>query len=338
VIQEPIQPTSSPPQGSTRTRRHDGLLFAIVVAVGLALAVVIVVMAQRPSPSETPLAFVAGASPSADAIAKPNGKNDNGQARKLDKANKLNNGNGRDKANGAPGRGPITIRSIAGSALSLGTEDGWSRTITVTSATAITKGGQTIAVGDLNVGDEIRFGQTRNTDGTYTITAIVVPTPEAGGDVTAVDATTITVKGKGGAARVITVNGSTVYKLGSAAGTKADVKVGVRVAAQGSVSGDTFTAITVRIQPAEVGGVVTGKTSDSITVKRGDGSTTVIHVTSKTTYEHKGTAAATLADVAVGDRVSAEGTLRTDGSIDATSVEGQAPKVKKPAPAASAAP
>ena len=127
------------------------------------------------------------------------------------------------------------------------------------------------------------------------------------------------------------MNGATVYKLGSAAGSKADVKVGVRVAAPGTVSGDTFTAITVRIQPAEIGGIVTGKTGDSITVKRGDGSTAVIHVTSKTTYEHKGKDAATLADVAVGDRVSAEGTLRADGSIDATSVEGQAPKVKKPA-------
>jgi hypothetical protein len=208
----------------------------------------------------------------------------------------------------------------------------------VTSATTITKGGQTVAVDALKVGDEIRFSQTRNADGTYAITAIVVPTPVAGGDVTAVDATTITVTGKGGVTRVITVNDATVYKLGSATGSKADVKVGVRVAAQGTVSGDTFTAITVRIQPAEIGGVVTGKTGDSITVKRGDGSSAVIHVTAKTTYEHKGKDAATLADVAVGDRVSAEGTLRADGSIDATSVEGQAPKVKKAAPAASAAP
>jgi Domain of unknown function (DUF5666) len=335
VIQDPVQPTSSPPQGSTRTRRDESVLVALVVALGLALAVVIVVMAQRPSPSETPLALVAGASPSAGASAKPDA--DNGQGGKPDKASKLDKGNG-NKGNSAPGRGPITIRSIAGSALSLGTEDGWTRTITVTSSTVITKGGQTATVDALKVGDEIRFSQTRNSDGTYAITAIVVPTPVAGGEVTAVDATTITVTGKGGATRVITVNGATVYKLGSAAGSKADVKVGVRVTAQGTVSGDTFTAITVRIQPAEVGGTVTGKTSDSITVKHGDASTTVIHVTSKTTYEHKGKAAATLADVAVGDRVSAEGTLRPDGSLDATSVQGQAPKVKKPAAGASAAP
>ena len=195
-------------------------------------------MAQSASPPETPIALAAGASPSADASAKPDGKDDNEQGQKLDKANKLNNGN---KGAGGPGRGPITIRSIAGSTLSLGTEDNWTRTITVTSSTVITKGGQTVAVEALKVGDEIRFSQTRNADGTYTITAIVVRTPEAGGEVTAVDATTITVKGKGGTTRVITVNGSTVYKLGSAAGSKADVKVGVRVAARGRSAGHTFT-------------------------------------------------------------------------------------------------
>ena len=329
MIQEPVQPTSNPTPSSTGKRRNDGLLFAVVVAVGLALAVVVIVMTQRPTPADTPLALVAGASPSADPDAKPQG---NGQGQKPDKANKLG------KGNSAPGRGQITIQSIAGSALSLGTEDGWTRTITVTSSTVITKGGQPVSVDALKVGDEIRFSQTRNPDGTYAVTAIVVQTPVAGGEVTAVDSTTITVKGKGGVTRVITVNNATVYRLGSAAGSKADVEVGVRVAAAGMVSGDTFTAITVRIQPATIGGIVTGKTGDSITVKRGDGSTAVIHVTSKTTYEHKGKDSATLADVAVGDRVSAAGTLRPDGSIDATSVEGHAQRVKKPAPAASAAP
>ena len=167
----------------------------------------------------------------------------------------------------------------------------------------------------------------------------MVPTPVAGGEVTAVDATSITVKGKGGTARVLTVNGSTGYKLGSAAGTKADVKVGSKVIAQGTEKGDAFTAITVTILPSEVGGVVTAKTANSITVKHGDGSTTVIHVTDKTTYKERGKDSATLSDIAVGDVVGAEGTLRADGSLDAVSVEGRAPKPPKaPKPATSAAP
>ena len=88
---------------------------------------------------------------------------------------------------------------------------------------------------------------------------------------------------------------------------------------------------------------MTAKTSDTITIKGRDGKTTVLHVTDKTTYDVKGKADATLSDIAVGDRVSAEGLPRADGSVDAASVEGRAPKPAKPRqarrpPATSAAP
>ena len=138
----------------------------------------------------------------------------------------------------------ITISAINGSSLSLKTEDGWTRTITVTSSTTITKGGATIAVGDLAVGDEIRFAQETATDGSYSITAIRVVLPAIGGEVTAVTSDTITVKGK-------------------------------------------------------------------------DGTTGTIHVGSATTYEVDGTAGKALSDITVGSFVIAEGTLRTDGSLDA---------------------
>jgi hypothetical protein len=171
----------------------------------------------------------------------------------------------------------------------------------------------------------------------------VVPTPIAGGEVTAVDASTITVKARGGVTQVITVTDATVYQLGKTPGSKADVKIGLRVVAQGTISGDTFTAITVRVSLPDVSGEVTAKTKDSITVKRRDGSTTVIHVTDKTTYEYRGRDPASLTDIGVGDKVVAEGTVRADGSMDAVAVEGgpkRAPKVPKApmAPGTSAAP
>ena len=142
--------------------------------------------------------------------------------------------------------------------------------------------------------------------------------------------TTITVKGKRDAARVITVNGSTVYKLGSAAASKADVKVGSDVTAAGTLDGDTFTAITVWIARPSVAGEVTGKTADTITIKRKDGSTATIHVSSTTTYAIRGDKTASLADIAVGSRVTAVGTLRADGSLDAASVLGKPVKPAKP--------
>ena len=46
---------------------------------------------------------------------------------------------------GGFGFGGITITAIDGSNLSLKTEDGWTRTIAVTSDTAVTRAGKTIA-------------------------------------------------------------------------------------------------------------------------------------------------------------------------------------------------
>lgn len=334
MIQEPVQPILNGPSGPPSPRRQGGIRMAFLIVAGLALAVPVIAITTAPRAEAPSMAAGASASPGASGVA----PDKSGRP----KRDAYNNGNGGLRGNGAP-RGPITIRAISGSQISLATEDGWSRTIAVTDATVITKGGQPIKVGDLNVGDQVRFSQKRNDDGSYAITAVVVPTPTAGGEVTAVGASSITVKGKGGATRVITVNDATVYKLGKAVGSKADVKVGVRVAAQGTLSGDTFTALTVRVSLALVAGEVSAKTADSITIKRHDGSTTVIHVTDKTTLKYKGKDAASLTDIAVGDRVGAAGVLRADGSLDAVAVDGRAkkvPRAAKPskAPVTSAAP
>ncbi|HEY3073119.1 MAG TPA: hypothetical protein VGJ46_09905, partial [Candidatus Limnocylindrales bacterium] len=73
--------------------------------------------------------------------------------------------------------GPITITSIDGSKISLKTVDGWTRTITITDSTTITKAGQKIALTDLNVGDTVRFQQTRQSDGSFTVESIEVVLP-----------------------------------------------------------------------------------------------------------------------------------------------------------------
>ena len=217
--------------------------------------------------------------------------------------------------------GAISISAINGSSLSLRTADGWTRTITVGASTTITKGGQTIALGGLKVGDEIRFQQTRNIDGSYTITAIQVVLPQVDGTVGALTANGFTVKTPDGTTTNVVVTGSTVYRVGRTTGTKADVKVGARVAVEGTKSSDgTMTATSVQIAPAMVSGDVTAKTSTSITVRLAGGTTTTIRVSSATTYRVAGKASATLADIAVGSRIVAQGTQNADGSLQATHV------------------
>lgn len=147
-----------------------------------------------------------------------------------------------DLNGGGPGMGHgfggITITAISGSSISLETADGWTRTITADSGTTYSKSGTTIALGDLKVGDEIGFRQTRESNGTYTIDSIAVILPHLGGEVTAVDGSTITVKQRDGTTATIEVTGSTTYTVAGADAKLADVKVGMFLVAEGTKNAD----------------------------------------------------------------------------------------------------
>jgi hypothetical protein len=145
------------------------------------------------------------------------------------------------------GHGGITITAISGSGLSLETADGWTRTITVDSGTTYTKSGDEVALSDLAVGDEIRFQQTLEDDGTYTIDAVAVVPPHAGGVVTAVSGSTITVDRRDGTSATISVTGDTTYEVAGDEATLADVEVGMVLMAVGTGNSDgSLTATEVR--------------------------------------------------------------------------------------------
>lgn len=131
------------------------------------------------------------------------------------------------------GAGEISVKAIDGSAISLETADGWTRKITVTSTTTITKGGATIAVGDLAVGDHVRFAETKAADGTYTVTAIHVVLPAIAGQVTAVNGDTVTVTQPGGATATIHLGAGTTYQMNGATGARTEVKVDAFIVAEG---------------------------------------------------------------------------------------------------------
>jgi hypothetical protein len=149
---------------------------------------------------------------------------------------------------GGFGAGNITITAINGSSLSLETVDGWTRTIAITDSTTITKDGETAGLADLEVGDRIRFRQTADDDGTYTITAIGVIEPSVVGQVTARDADSLTLLQPDGSSVTVTVDGSTEFTVGGETGkTLADVEVGMVAGATGEQNDDgTFDATRVR--------------------------------------------------------------------------------------------
>ncbi len=146
------------------------------------------------------------------------------------------------------GGGGITITTISGSSISLQTADGWTRTITVDSGTTYSRSGTTIALSDLAVGDQIRFQQTRETDGTYSIDAIAVILPRVGGTVTAVSGSTVTVDQPDGTSATIKVTADTAYRVSGTAGAAlSDIKVGMALVAEGTTNSDgSLTATAVR--------------------------------------------------------------------------------------------
>jgi hypothetical protein len=72
---------------------------------------------------------------------------------------------------------------------------------------------------------------------------------------------------------------------------------------------------------APVIGTVASKTATAIVVTTTAGKTVTVNVSASTTYSVRGVAAATLADVAVGNRIAAQGALNADGSLNATIVQ-----------------
>jgi hypothetical protein len=190
------------------------------------------------------LAFGSATAPSSLLAAGTTGDTSNQPAT----VNDLNGGPGGPGGRGGPGfghgMGGITITAISGNSISLKTDDGWTRTITVDSGTTYAKSGATIALGDLKVGDQVGFRETKETDGSYTIDSIQVVLPHLGGQVTAVNGSSITVTGRDGTTGTIQVSGSTTYTVNGNGASLADVKVGMFLMAEGTLNTDGSLAAT----------------------------------------------------------------------------------------------
>lgn len=221
------------------------------------------------------------------------------------------------------GRGfrQITIDAISGNDVTLETEDGWRRTITITGSVELSKGGQEIQVADLRVGDQVRFRQDRNADGTYTVTALAVIVPTIRGEASAITSSGFKVTTRDGSVWTVTVNGDTAYSYGKGSGTLADVKDGQAVRVAGTITAENqMTATSVRVAGDRAVGTVTAKTADTITIRKRDGSSLTIHVDGDTTYRVPGVQNADLGDVAVDMGIGVTGRARADGSIDADAI------------------
>jgi uncharacterized protein DUF5666 len=228
--------------------------------------------------------------------------------------------------------GGITVAAISDSSISLSTEDGWSRTIVVTADTKITRGGQPATLSDLHVGDAVRFAEKRNADGSFSITALAVELPRTAGTVKTVGPDSITITRRDGTDEIITTTGSTTYLVDRKAGSRSDVAVGSTIIAVGDRASDgTLTATRVEVALPTVVGTVTAVGDDTITIKRLDGTTLTVHVTSSTKIAVAGVDSAQIKDIRTGMVLIARGPQRSDGSLDASVLRaGERGKLRSP--------
>lgn len=136
------------------------------------------------------------------------------------------------------------------------------------------------------------------------------PGDNVNGVVTAKTATTLTVIAENGTSSVVSVTAATIYRLPHhLTGTFADVLVGARIKVEGTLAGTVLTAAVVKVRWNRVNGVVTAVSGSSLSVLGKTGTSNTVMVTGTTVYRLPHHLTGTAADVAVGSRIRAEGTL-----------------------------
>jgi hypothetical protein len=136
------------------------------------------------------------------------------------------------------------------------------RVIHTTATTTFTRAGQASSLSAVTIGGEIAAVGTQNSDGSLQAEAVQIVIPHAGGQITAVNGTTLAVQNRGGtqtihlsdSTKITSVTFGTSGPTESPAATS-DLKTGVYIQVEGTQASDgSFNAEVVKIIPAHAGG------------------------------------------------------------------------------------
>lgn len=141
-----------------------------------------------------------------------------------------------------------------------------------------------------------------------------------GGTVTAVSATSITLKDRAGMSETFSIDASTSVTKDRSTSTLSALAPGDQVRIVPSAPGSTL-ARSIDIEQPSVMGKVTATSANSITVSDPRGTSFTIIVSNATTYSKAG-ASASLGDVSVGSMIFAQGSFATGSAttLDATTI------------------
>ncbi|MGC8482007.1 MAG: DUF5666 domain-containing protein, partial [Acidimicrobiales bacterium] len=131
-----------------------------------------------------------------------------------------------------------TIQSITGTQIVVADQQGFWRTIDLSSSTTYEKAGTTVSLSALKVGDMITATGTIASDHTaLNADSVTVQLPHFAGKVTSVTGDTITITRPDGTTSTITVTSSTTYLSGGSSSSLSAIAVGSFVDAEGAVTG-----------------------------------------------------------------------------------------------------
>jgi hypothetical protein len=199
------------------------------------------------------------------------------------------------------------VAAVTPTSVTVDLRSGTTTTFTLTPTTTYTEGSAPSTIASLVVGDRVRV-QVSSSAAT-TATAINIELAELIGSVSAVSGNTITITDPQGFSRTLVVSSSTSYTANGAAGTLADVTVGSKILAQGTIDANrtSLDAINVAIDSAQhsdaVCGVITAVTSSSVSVQSHNGTPTTFTITPTTTFT-EGSTTMSASALAVGERIS----------------------------------
>ena len=195
------------------------------------------------------------------------------------------------------------VTALTGTSVTVLSSDNASSTFTITPTTTFFEGATAVTAAALAVGEHVDI--TRLTSSLTTAVKVNIEMASVAGIVSSVSGNVITITGGEGFTRTIDVSSATTFSEGGSPVTLGAVVVGLKITATGIVAADqtTLDALTVAIiAPKDVKGNVTALTSTSVTVLGANNVSTVVTITSATTF-FTGTAPATAAALAVGETV-----------------------------------
>lgn len=216
------------------------------------------------------------------------------------------------------------VTAVSGNTITITTGQGFSRAVLVGALTSYAMAGLAVTLANVTVGSTISVQGLVDANLT-TLDALKITIRGTGqietfhGTVTALGTSSVTVTLLSGPAATFALTSATIYTDGSVVLNSASLAIGDLVGVRVNSLAPT-TALTISLEVATLSGIVTNVAGTTITITTSQGFSRVIVVSSTTTYT-KADTPATLADVTVGAKIRAQGSVDANGtSLDARSV------------------